>query len=146
MRMIAACCALALVGLAAQEPTSSPPSTTLDYEFFKARVQPIFLAKRPGHARCVACHATGTPVRLQPLSPGSSTWSEEESRKNFEAFRRVASAGLQSRLLVHPLAERAGGTFYHSGGKHWNSQDHPEWQTLKVWVLGEKLQASRPSK
>jgi hypothetical protein len=40
-------------------------------------------------------------------------------------------------LLVHPLAEKAGGDFYHSGGKHWNSQNDPEWRTLRAWVLGE---------
>jgi hypothetical protein len=28
----------------------------LDYQFFKERVQPILLKKRPGHARCIACH------------------------------------------------------------------------------------------
>lgn len=41
---------------------------------------------------------------------------------------------LQSILLVHPLAERAGGDVYHSGGKHWDSQKSPEWQKLKAWV------------
>jgi cytochrome c553 len=109
----------------------------LDYEFFKTRVQPIFLAKRPGHARCIACHGSGTPLRLQPLSPGSAAWSEEESRKNFEAVQRVASPGnLKSRLLMHPLDEQAGGDFYHNGGKHWTSQNDAEWQTLKTWILG----------
>jgi hypothetical protein len=113
-------------------------SSSLDYEFFKTRVQPIFVARRPGHARCVVCHAAGTPLRLQPLAPGSTTWSEEDSRKNFEAVRRVIVPGsLKSRLLVHPLAEEAGGDFYHSGGKHWSAQDDPEWQTLKAWVLGQ---------
>ena len=55
----------------AQSPTGERPAaaTTLDYEFFKNRVQPIFLQKRPGHARCMECHDTGTP-RLQALSPG----------------------------------------------------------------------------
>src|SRR5436305_1467286 len=42
----------------AGSPPASPGSAALDYEFFKAKVQPIFLAKRPGHARCVACHAS----------------------------------------------------------------------------------------
>ena len=109
----------------------------LDYEFFKTRVQPIFLAKRPGHARCIACHGSGTPLRLQPLSPGSASWNEEESRKNFEAMQRVAAPGnLKSRLLMHPLDEQAGGDFYHNGGKHWTSQNNAEWQTLKTWILG----------
>ncbi len=114
-----------------------PPPAALDYETFKARVQPIFLAKRPGHARCVSCHSSGTPLRLQPLSPGATTWNEEESRRNFEAIKRVVVPGsLRSMLLIHPLAEQAGGDFFHSGGKHWDSQNDPEWQTLKAWVLG----------
>ena len=122
----------------AGSPPASPGSTALDYEFFKAKVQPIFLAKRPGHARCVACHASGTPMRLQPISPGSTTWSEEESRKNFDAVRRMVVPGsVKSMLLVHPLAEEAGGDFFHNGGKHWTSQNDPEWQTLKAWVLGQ---------
>ena len=112
--------------------------TPLDYEFFKTRVQPIFLAKRSGHARCIACHGSGTPLRLQPLTAGSSTWTDEDSRKNFEAVRRVVVPGsLKSRLLVHPLAEEAGGDFYHNGGKHWSSQNDAEWQTLKAWVVGQ---------
>ena len=131
--------ALMLVGLLGQQPApSSPSSASLNFDFFKARVQPIFLAKRQGHARCIACHGSGTPLRLQPLSPGSTTWNEEESRKNFEAMRRVALPGnLQSRLLIHPLAEAAGGDFFHNGGKHWNSQNDPEWQALKAFVMGQ---------
>ena len=130
---------LSLVGLGSQQPAPAPASAvSLDFEFFKARVQPIFAAKRPGHARCIACHASGTPLRLQPLPPGSTTWSDEESRKNFEAVRRVVVPGnANSRLLIHPLDEKAGGDFYHSGGKHWSSQSEPEWQTLKSWVLGQ---------
>jgi hypothetical protein len=110
----------------------------LDFEYFKTKVQPIFLAKRPGHARCVSCHSSGTPLRLQPLSPGSVTWSDEDSRKNFEAVKRVVVPGsvAKSPILTHPLAERAGGDFFHSGGKHWDSQDDPEWQALKTFVLG----------
>src|SRR5215831_8281336 len=125
---------------AAQAPASAP---TLDYEFFKARVQPIFLAERPGHARCIACHGSGTPLRLQPLASGRSSWTDEESHKNFDAVRRMVVPGsVKSRLLMHPLAEAAGGDFYHNGGKHWSSQDDPEWQTLKAWVMGEKLAAT----
>jgi hypothetical protein len=118
-------------------PSSTPP-TALDYEFFKTRIEPIFLAKRPGHARCISCHASGTPLRLQPLTPGSMSWNEEQSRRNFDAVRRVVVPGsTKSKLLVHPLAEEAGGDFFHSGGKHWSSQNDPEWQTLRAWVFGQ---------
>ena len=54
-----------------------------------------------------------------------------------EAVKRVAQPGnAKSMLLVHPLAEQAGGDFFHNGGKHWESQSDPEWQTLKAFVLG----------
>ena len=121
-----------------QQPAPSAASPSLDYEYFKIKVQPIFLTKRPGHARCIACHGSGTPLRLQPLPAGSTTWNESDSRKNFQAVQRVVVPGnLKSRLLVHPLEEQAGGDFYHNGGKHFVSQDDPEWQVLKAFVLGQ---------
>ena len=121
-------------GAFAQTPAAAP---ALDFEFFKTRVQPIFLAERPGHARCIACHGSGTPLRLQPPAAGRTTWTDEESRKNFDAVRRLVVPGsAKSRLLIHPLAESAGGDFYHNGGKHWSSQNDAEWLTIKAWVMG----------
>jgi hypothetical protein len=111
--------------------------TSLDYEYFRTKVQPIFLAKRTGHARCISCHGSGTPLRLQPLDPGANAWTDEESRKNFQVIQRVAAGGARARLLLHPLEEKAGGDFYHSGGKHWTSQDDPEWLVLKGFVTGQ---------
>src|SRR6202795_2949554 len=113
--------------LLAQSPApSSTNASPLDYAFFRDRVQPIFLAKRPGHARCVECHDNGSP-RLQELSPGASAWNEEQSRKNFEAWQRVVVPGdpLASRLLMHPLAAAGGGDPFHAGGKHSTSQSDP---------------------
>ena len=135
---------LILAGLMAQQPSSPPAAASpLDFEFFRTRIQPIFLAPREGHARCVSCHASGTPMRLQPLSPGATMWTEEESRKNFEIVSlRVAPGEMKSKLLVHALAEEAGGDFFHSGGKHWFSQDDPEWRTFAAWVRGETVKAS----
>jgi len=126
---------------AAQAPQTGP---SLDYEFFKTRVQPIFLAKRPGHARCISCHASGTPLRLQALAPGATAWTEEQSRKNFDVVRTKVLPGNpgKSRLLVHPLAEDAGGDPFHNGGKHWLSQNDPEWQTLAAWVRGSSAPAT----
>lgn len=131
---------LLVAGLSAQQPAAAPPPpVTLSYEFFKTEVQPIFLKKRSGHARCIDCHGqTTTPLDLQPLPAGRTTWTEAESRLNFAAVRRVVVPGsLKSRLLLHPLEERAGGDFYHNGGKHFASQSDPEWQVLKAWVMGQ---------
>src|SRR6266567_3694436 len=129
----------AAIALPVQEPGSPAPSA-LDYEFFKTKVQPIFLAKREGHTRCVSCHSKGTPMRLQALLPGAVTWNEEQSRRNFLAVQaRVIPRDLtSSKLLLHPLLAEGGGDFYHSGGKHWNSFPDPEWQILANWVCGRK--------
>jgi hypothetical protein len=131
---------LALAGMmAAQQPAAPAAGSGLNYEFFKTKVEPIFLAKREGHARCIACHSSGTPLRLQPLDAGAKMWTEEQSQKNFVAIQRVAALGnMNSKLLVHPLAEEAGGDFFHNGGKHWTSQNDAEWQTLKAFVMGQK--------
>ena len=116
------------------------PAADLDFEVFKTQVQPLLLEKRPGHARCYVCHSTGTTFRLQQLSPGAKTWNDEQSQKNFEAVKRVVLPGvpLKSRLLTMPLAHDAGGVAFHPGGKHWASQDDPEWKALAAWVNGRK--------
>ena len=44
----------------------------------------------------------------------------------------------ESRLLVMPLAHEAGGTEFHPGGKHWESQNDPEWKALADWVNGTR--------
>src|SRR5262245_32618661 len=108
--LVIATWALMTIGFAVQQPQAPLPAPAqLDFEFFKTRVQPIFLAKRPGRARCVSCHTAGTPMRLQPLSPGSATWDEEQSRQNFDVVRqRVIPGSLQSKLLIHLLAAEAG--------------------------------------
>src|ERR1043166_6368173 len=117
-------------------PAADGPA--LDYGFFKERVQPIFLKKRPGHARCVACHSHGTPA-LQPLAAGAQTWTEAQLLANFAAWKVFVVPGnpLKSPLLLHPLATEAGGDKFHAGGKHWKSQGDPEWQTLAAWVNGQ---------
>jgi hypothetical protein len=127
--------------LFAQQAPPASPTVTLDYDYFKTRVQPIFLNKKPGNARCYVCHrGTGAGNGyLQVLLPGATTWDEEQSRKNFDAVRRfvVPGAPTRSRLLMHPLAEEAGGDEFHGGGRHWTSQDNPEWKILAAWVSGQ---------
>jgi len=108
----------------------------LDYDLYKQKVEPLLAEKRPGHARCITCHSTGTAFRLQPLPKGRAAYTDEESRKNFAAVSRFVLPGvpLKSRLLVMPLAHEAGGTEFHPGGKHWESQTDPEWKALADWV------------
>ena len=130
---------LLLVATAAFAQTSS-----LDFEFFKTKVQPILLAKREGHARCYVCHSTGTPFRLQRLSPGATTWNDEQARKNFTSASAMVNTNEpeESPLLKYPLTQKAGGNKFHPGGKHWDSKSDPEWKILDEWAHGQKATAS----
>lgn len=130
---------LAATSLWAQ-PSGPSEAPELDYLFFKEKVQPIFLAKRSGHARCVACHTHRSP-QLVELEQGAKTWDNDQSRKNFEMWKQFVTPGkpLESKLLLHPLAESGGGDAFHAGGKHWATTANPEWQTLASWVRGRRL-------
>ena len=109
----------------------------LDYDYYQERVEPVFLKKRKGSARCIVCHVSRSRFRLQPL-PTNGVWSSEQSRRNFESARSMVVPGnpLGSRLLRVPLAERAGGNSFHPGGKHWPDRSDPDWKALAAWVNG----------
>lgn len=109
----------------------------LDYETYKTKVEPIFLMKRAGHARCVVCHeANNSAFRLQPLNPGATKWTEEQSRKNFENVSHLVKPGdpADSKLLLHPLAHDAGGDVFHGGGQQFKTKNDPEWKAIADWV------------
>ena len=129
--------AIAVVfGAAAPQLFAQP----LDFAAYKSRIEPIFLKKRPGHARCVVCHeASNSAFRLQQRPQGSSGWSEDQSRKNFENISNLVSPGNpdKSRLLLHPLAHDAGGDLFHSGGDQFTSKDDPDWKVIADWVRGK---------
>jgi YVTN family beta-propeller protein len=111
--------------------------SALNYEEYRSRIEPIFLKKRQGNVRCYDCHSTlPTRFRLQPFLPGDSSWTEEQSRQNFELVSQLVTPQdpLKSRLLLHPLAQEAGGDQMHAGGKFWESQNDPEWQMIADWV------------
>ncbi len=110
-----------------------------DYQIYKSSVEPIFLKKRPGHARCVVCHAGASHAfRLEPLAVSAITWTDAQSRKNYETVLHLIKPGepLSSILLIQPLAHSAGGAEFHSGGRQFASQDDPDWQTIAAWVKG----------
>ena len=131
---------LSFAAAAPSTPANSQPAASkqLSYEFFKTKVEPVFLTKRAGHTRCVICHTTNNaPFHLVPLSPGATSWNEEQSRQNFELIQRVAAPGVEdSPLVKHPLAQEAGGDPHHGGGQQFASQQDPDWQALKAFVTG----------
>lgn len=130
---------MAVVLLQAASPLARAQS--LDYEYFKTRVEPLFLKKQQGHARCVVCHAESTnPFNLQRLSPGASAWTEDQSRLNFDVVSRLVNINNPdaSVLLLHPLAPEAGGDYFHSGGRQFASRNDPDWLILAEWARSAK--------
>jgi hypothetical protein len=113
---------------------------SLDFEFYRTRVEPIFAKKRPEHARCVVCHTNpARAFRLEPL-PAGGAWTAEQSRKNFETVSHLVVPGKpeSSLLLRQPLAGDAGGERFHSGGRQFRSKDDPDWKTIAEWVRKAK--------
>ena len=128
---------------AAVPPGAARSSSGLDFEYYRTRIEPIFLkARAPNEGAgqaCASCHTrVATRLSLQPLTPGATAWTEEQSRQNLQFVSTLVTPGdpLNSRLLLHPLAADAGGDPSHTGGKFWPSQDHPEWTTIAEWVRG----------
>jgi hypothetical protein len=115
---------------------------SLDFETYRTKVEPIFLKKRPTHARCIVCHeGTRTAFRLEALAEGQTSFTSEQSRKNYDSITRMVinkQNPEQSALLKHPLAEAAGGDEFHSGGRQFQSTNDPDWKTIADWVRTAK--------
>jgi hypothetical protein len=132
---------VAAIAVALLAAASAQPKPMLDHGFYKSRVEPIFLAKKDGHTRCVVCHAdSNNNFRLEKIEPGASAWTEEQSRRNFEMVTKLVNPGdpESSLLTQHPLAPEAGGHAFHSGGRQFESKDDKDWKTLVAFVNGAK--------
>ena len=138
---------VSLAAIASSQLGAQPkPAPQLDYAFYKARVEPIFLKKKDGHTRCVVCHSESNNfLKLEPMPKGAKAWTDEQSRKNFEAVSKLVNPGqpMVSRLLIHPLAVEGGGDVFHSGGRQFMSTKDPDWKTMAAWVNGATLGGSK---
>jgi len=118
-----------------------------DFDYFKAKVQPIFVSKRPGHARCVMCHAeANNALRLEKLPAGQETWNEEQTRKNYDTVVKLVQAAddpLKSKILIHPLAPEAGGDAFHSGGRQFANKNDANWKAIAAWAKGATLTSGK---
>jgi hypothetical protein len=130
---------MATLGVLKSQPKAKP---VLDYGFYKARVEPIFLKKKPGHVRCVVCHSdNNSAFKLETLSHGAHAYTDEQSHKNFDMVSKLANPGepMVSRLTMHPLAPEGGGDVFHSGGRQFMSVNDPDWKAMAAWINGATL-------
>jgi hypothetical protein len=114
---------------------------SLDYDYYKTKVEPIFSKHREGHARCVVCHSQSTnSFKLAEWGPDTTAFTEEQSKANFAMLSKLVNKNDadKSMLLLHPLSKDAGGHEFHSGGRQFASKDDPDWKTLQAWAKGAK--------
>ncbi len=126
---------LPVAALVMAAPFASAQS--LDFDMYRSKVEPIFLKKRPPHARCVVCHSnSNSAFRLEALPKGVKEYTPEQSRKNFANVVNLVKPGNPetSRLLIHPLTREAGGDLFHNGGRQFASQKDPDWLAIADWV------------
>ena len=119
------------------------PVVEVDFEFFRACVQPIFVNPIEHALPCAECHSGEFAVP----PPENSYWTVEQSQQAFEDLVYLIDPGRpeSSRFLHKPLHPNAGGDLMHNGGRRWFSQDDPERQALVAWVRGDAAGDQCPS-
>lgn len=123
--------------------TSTPPRT-LDYAYFKDKIQPIL--QRPGRDgnACVQCHATHAIFKLNPPPPNGQ-YTEEQLRENYRSALKVVDVlePEKSLILRKPTStsESEGvidsARISHGGGLRWGT-DSDEYRTILEWINGAK--------
>lgn len=127
--------------------------SVLDFDFFKRRVEPIFLKHRFGHARCYMCHSpegselTSAPIFFEDLPKGSTFWTDQQSHLNFQRVAKFTIPGnpASSQLLMYPLAVEQGGggkALVPRCGRQFESENDPDWRTIAAWIRGSKAAGS----
>lgn len=118
--------------VAAKEPA-------VDFEFFRACVQPVFANPREGHIKCSNCH-NADPIGFAPVPADGKMWNDDEAKRAFQVITRLIVPGNpeQSRFLLKPLHPDGGGSYAHNGVRRWPTRNDPEWMMLAGWVRGER--------
>ena len=133
---------LAVLGWISSLPAdryAATPDPPLDFEFFRACVQPVFANPREGHIKCSNCHNAGI-IGFAPPPQDGKAWNDQEAKRAFSTITRLIVPGNpeQSRFLLKPLHPDGGGSYTHNGPRRWASRKDPEFQMLAQWVRGER--------
>lgn len=122
--------------IASGDPNAgADPVVDVDFEFFRACVQPMFVNPIENAMPCAECHSG--EFALPP--PADAYWTVEQSRQAFDSLAYLLDPGRpeSSRFLHKPLHPDAGGDLMHNGGRRWYSADDPERAALASWIRGE---------
>lgn len=133
--------------MSAENSQSDGVPPPLDFNVYRTYIEPMFLKRRQQDIRCYDCHSVmNTRLKLQSLSTGASSWTEEQSKLNFAVVSKLVTPQqpMKSRLLLHPLAPEAGGDPTHTGGKFWTSSNDPEWQMIAEWIARASTNSNAP--
>ncbi len=124
------------------EKLSTPVNQLLDFDYFVAMVQPIFLKTGPDGNSCTTCHSTHAILHLEPplkegrIVPGQLV-------RNYESALKVVDLAYpdQSLLLRKPISPREGAEgLSHAGGIRWPARrDSEEYRILLAWIQRKKL-------
>lgn len=118
----------------------------LDYDYFVAKVQPLFAVKGGDGQACALCHHTHTIFRLsRPGKDGGFT--PQQSREHYRAALKVIDLArpANSLILRKPLADAAQEgvldqkTLSHGGGVRWGGTEDPAYRTILAWINGARL-------
>lgn len=131
----------------------STAGVPFDFNYFTAFVQPLFV-KKYGNAACVDCHTPekNTSGKFRILASGADgRYTLEQSKVNFVSVLAVIDRKNpdESRLLLKPLDPntREGKIrgLTHDGGAFWRSDSDPDFELVKDWLDGAKLE-TQPEK
>lgn len=128
----------------------SVESVAPDFEYFKARVQPLLVKPGADGRACVMCHATQAGFALK--LPGKAGFTEAQSRANFESVLRQVDreAPKKSKVLLKPTRpnDNAGDPALegatHGGGTRWGrsteeASGSAEYEVILDWIRGAKV-------
>lgn len=122
------------------------PREALDFNFFRARVEPLLAKAGTDGQSCVECHVTHTIFKLQrPNEKGEFTL--EQTKENFENAMKVVDLAYpeSSLILRKPMstakAEGVVGAnqLAHGGERRWENEQAEEYQTILRWLRGARL-------
>ena len=113
-----------------------PRRAALDYDFYKARVQPLFLEKRDGSRPL-----RDLPRRQHHAAPaapsrGSDGWTEEQTRQNFEAAKAMVVPGQSGREQAAASPARARGWRRRLSRRRPALDDEERSRTGRCWRRG----------